>query len=301
MRYYCAMKKYFISLTLILSLFVPLLVNAQQSSLRDQITRIAGGVKGIVGVSILNEETRDTVSLNGQSPLVMQSVMKFPIALAVLHWVDTGKLSLDQTIKVRRHELNKTYSPLRDKYPDGGEFRLDTLLSYMVSKSDNNACDILLKKLDGPQTVQRYLLQLGIRGIAVRASEQDMASAWELQFTNWSKPIEMTRLLDLFYQGKLLSPKNTAFLMSLMEATTTGPNRLKGLLPAGTTVAHKTGSSGTSPEGLTPATNDVGIITLPNDKHIIISVFVCNSPDNEATRESAIAKIARAAYDYYNR
>lgn len=294
------MKKYFISLSLIFSLFVPFIVSAQQSSLRDQITQIAGSVKGIVGVSILNEETRDTVSLNGQAPLVMQSVMKFPIALTVLHWVDTGKLSLDQTIKVRRHELKKTYSPLRDKYPDGGEFRLDTLLSYMVSKSDNNACDILLKKLDGPQTVQRYLLQLGIRGIAVRASEQDMASAWELQFTNWSKPVEMTRLLDLFYQGKLLSPKSTAFLMHLMQATTTGPNRLKGLLPTGTVVAHKTGSSGTSPEGLTPATNDVGIITLPNGKHLVISVFVCNSPDNEATREGVIAKIAKAAYDFYN-
>jgi len=72
-------------------------------------------------------------------------------------------------------------------------------------------------------------------------------------------------------------------------------------LPAGTAVAHKTGTSPTNAEGLSPATNDAGIITLPNGKHLIISVFVCNSTNDEATRESTIAKIAKAAYDFYSK
>jgi beta-lactamase class A len=110
----------------------------------------------------------------------------------------------------------------------------------------------------------------------------------------------MTALLKMFYTGKILTQPLTDTLTRMMTQTTTGPQRLKGLLPVGTVVAHKTGSSGTQ-GGITPATNDVGIITLPNGKHIIISVFICNAGGDDAAREGAIAKIARATYDFYNR
>jgi len=79
----------------------------------------------------------------------------------------------------------------------------------------------------------------------------------------------------------------------------TGAHRLKGFLPEGTVVAHKTGTSGTS-NGLTRATNDVGIVTLPDGRHMAIAVFVSDSKANEAVREGVIAKIARAAWDYWS-
>jgi beta-lactamase class A len=171
----------------------------------------------------------------------------------------------------------------------------------MVSLSDNDACDILLKVIDGPKTVQDYMLRLGIRGIAVRATEADMASSWELQYTNWCKPKEATLLLDKFYKVEILAKPTTDFLYKILTETTTGPHRLKGLLPAGTIVAHKTGTSPTNAEGLSPATNDIGIITLPNGKHLAISVFVCNSTDDETTRDAVIAKISKAAFDFYSK
>jgi len=257
------MKKYILSAGLLIAALVPFGASAQQSNLREQIEQIAKSSKSITGVSILGIESRDTVNYNGSARLVMQSVMKFPIALTVLHWVDTGKLTLNQMIHVTKRDLPKNYSPLRDKYPDGNvDVSISDLLGYMVTESDNDACDVLLKVLKGPQTVQDYLLRLGIRGIAVRASEADMASSWELQYTNWCKPVEMTNLLDQFYTGKILTKPSTDFLYKLMADATRMP-RLKALLPNATVVAHKTGTSGTSPEGLSPATNDVGIITLP--------------------------------------
>jgi beta-lactamase class A len=272
------------------------------SVLRKQIQQIAKPIKGIVGVSIKNIETGDTLSYNGKARLVLHSVMKFPIALTVLHWVDTGKLQMDQLIHISKRELTKdTWSPLRDKYPKGGDFPVSMLLNYMVSQSDNNACDNLLKTIGGPATVQAYMLQIGIRGIAVRTSEADMASAWELQYANWCKPVEMTALFDQFYKGKILTKATTDSLYQMLLNTSTGPKRIKGLLPAGVVVAHKSGTSPTNAEGLSPATNDAGIITLPNGKHLIISVFVCNSTNDEVTREGTIAKIAKAAYDYYSK
>jgi beta-lactamase class A len=298
------MKKFTPVVGLLFIFLIPVCVLAQQDSvLRRQIEQIAKPVKGIVGVSILGLESGDTLTYNGNARLVLHSVMKFPIALTVLHLVDTGKLSLDQLIHFSSRDMTKNiYSPLRDKYPEGNvDISISELLSYMVSLSDNVACDRLLKEIGGPQVVQQYLLRLGVKGIAIRASEGEMASAWEIQYTNWCKPTEMTLLLDMFYKEKVLTKANTDFLYKIMTETSTGPKRIKGLLPAGTIVAHKTGSSPTNAEGLSPATNDVGIITLPNGKHLAIAVMVCNSTDDEATREGTIAKIAKAGWDFYTR
>ena len=286
--------------TLLLVIFLFPRFSKAQDSLKNQIIEIAKQSRGIVGVSILGIETRDTLNYNGNSRLVMHSVMKFPIALTVLNLVDKGKYKLDQKMKVGKGDMHpNTWSPLRDKYPDGAEITLSELLSYMVSQSDNNACDFLLKKLGGTQTVMDYLHGLGIKGINIVASEGDMAKAWEVQYTNWCKPTDVVHLLDLFYSGKVLSKSSNDFLYKFMTETTTGPKRLKGLLPADAVVAHKTGTSGTNDEGLTPAANDVGIITLPNGKHLAIAVFVCNSKADEAARDSVIAQIAKAAWDRY--
>jgi beta-lactamase class A len=231
--------------------------------------------------------------------MVMHSVMKVPIAMTVLQLVDQGKWRLDQKIHITKEDLPETYSPLRDKYPQGNvDVAVSDLLSYMVSQSDNDACDILLKHLGGTVTVRNYLAKLGITGIVVNTSEVEMAAAWNVQYSNWCTANQIVKLLDIFYHGKALSKSSTDHLMKLMLATITGPKQIKGLLPAGTVVAHKTGRSPTNAAGLTPATNDVGIITLPNGKHLAIAVLVGESTVDLPQREQVIAKIARAAYDH---
>ena len=71
------------------------------------------------------------------------------------------------------------------------------------------------------------------------------------------------------------------------------------MLPEGTIVAHKTGSSGENENGLAAATNDIGIVTLPNGKHFIITVFLSDSRADENTRYNIIAEIAKAVWDDY--
>jgi beta-lactamase class A len=71
-------------------------------------------------------------------------------------------------------------------------------------------------------------------------------------------------------------------------------------LPTGTIVAHKTGSSGTNDYGITAATNDVGIVTLPNEKHFAIVVFISNSTAGEEKCEDIIAEIAKVVWDTFS-
>jgi beta-lactamase class A len=280
-------------------LFLVLSANAQSDSLRLKIQDIAKQVNGTVGFAMMVIEGQDTLSYNGNAHLPMQSVMKFPIAITVLNAVDEGKLTLDQLIHINKSDLPETYSPLRDKFPQGNvDVSVRELLSYMVSLSDNDACDILLKVLGGPDVVDDYMHSFGISKIAVKASEYDMAQAWDVQFTNWTTPKEMVRLLDIAMKPNFLSKTSHAYLWQIMQATSTGPKQIRGLLPAGTIVAHKTGRSNTNDKGISAATNDVGVITLPNGKHLAIAIFVSNSSADLVTRESVIAWIAKEAYDY---
>ncbi len=85
-----------------------------------------------------------------------------------------------------------------------------------------------------------------------------------------------------------------------MKETKTGNNRLRGQLPEGTTVAHKTGWSGKHKEtGITAAVNNIGLIFLPNGEYFTISVFITESLENFETNEKVIADISRAAWDYF--
>lgn len=269
-------------------------------TLESQITQIANDAQGKVGAAAMLIETGESVSLNGDDPFPMQSVYKMPIAMAVLHLVDQKKLTLNQRVSFTKADYisERQHSPIRDKFPNGSSVSLSELLRYAVSESDGSASDILMNLAGGSPPIMAYLKSLGISNIIVKNTEREIGSDNSVQYRNWAKPNEAVALLRLVQQGKGLSPTSRAFLLRIMTETETGLNRLKGQLPKGTVVAHKTGTSWTI-DGVTAATNDIGLITLPNGKHIAIAVFVSDAKTDTKIREAVIARIARAAWDYW--
>jgi len=282
-------------------IFFGLSASAQEHQFRKQLEQVITGKSAVVGVSIHVLETGDTVSINGNLRFPMQSVYKFHLALAVLDLVDQGKLKLDQNLFLTpRDLLPDTHSPLRDRYPGANvEVSLDEVLRYTVGQSDNNGCDILFRLMGGTKYVDRYIKKLGMDDVAIVGTEEEMHNDYRIQFKNYSTPRSVTTLLLKFAQGNVLQKSSTEYLMRIMKNSGSGPKKLKGLLPLGITVAHKTGYSGTNDQGLTYATNDVGIVTLPNGNHMIISVFVSMSKEQEAVNDRMIAELARAAFDFW--
>jgi beta-lactamase class A len=45
-----------------------------------------------------------------------------------------------------------------------------------------------------------------------------------------------------------------------------------------------------------PATNDVGLITLPDGRRLAVAIFVTDAHADQATCEAVIARIAQAIY-----
>ncbi|SEW07625.1 beta-lactamase class A [Chryseobacterium wanjuense] len=276
---------------------------AQKSALDQKISSIIKNKKATVGVSVLGFENGFIYNKNGDKKLPMQSVFKFHIAAAVLDFVDKGKLSLDQKIVLDKSNLlENTWSPLRDKYPNGGvEVPLSEIIEFTVAKSDNNGCDILLKLIGGTQTVQKFIDSKGIKGFQIKYNEEEMHKDWNTQYQNYSTTASAVQTLKKFYDGKLLSKKSTDYLMKIMISTSTGLNKIVEQLPKNTVVARKTGASGKNKDGLTGAENEIAIITLPNGKHYALAVFVSNSTETDAVNCKMISDISKTVWDYFNK
>lgn len=275
----------------------------EMDALRQKIDGIIKSKNAFVGVAISGVEAKDTLSVNGHKHFPMQSVFKFPIALNLLSEVDKGNFTLDQKIEIKQSELLLgLWSPLREKYPKGATLTIAEIIDYTVAWSDNVGCDVLLKQLGRPQTVENYIQGLGFKDFAVKINEETMQNNWDMQFLNWTTPKEANRILTAFYENKngLLSQKSHQFIWDIMKGTKTGKNRLRGQLPKETVVAHKTGWSGRHREtGISAAVNNIGIVFLPNGDYFTISVFITDSKEDTKTNEKIISDIAKATWDYF--
>ena len=271
--------------------------------LKKQIEQILADKKAVVGISISGENGNDTLSINGNMHCPTQSAYKMHIGLAMLDKIDRGEFSLDQKIKISKDDLpvDAYWNPLGIDFPEGGDLTVAQLIQYCISHSDNTACDTLIGMVGSPKNVESYFKKNNIQDLQFAYNERTMQSKWENMFQNWITPNAAVQTLRLFYENKngLLSPSSYNFFWQTMKETSTGVKRLKGILPEGTVVAHKTGSSGMNEAGLTAATNDWGVVFLPNGHYFIISVLVTDSYESDETNERIIAEVCKVAYDYF--
>ena len=298
--------------------------------LEREVARLASSSGGVVGVSAIHLESGRRVSLNGAEAFPMASTFKVPIAVQLLTLVDKGEVRLDQMIEIKQSDLHPGSGTLTELFNKPGlALSVRNLLELMLLISDNSATDVLLRVAGGAGAVTARMRQLGIDGIIVNRSTAQLIADWagvrslpaegewsparfwvllnavkpedqkeaaekfDKDPRDTSTPDGMARLLERIYRKDMLKAESADLLMDIMRRCKTGEARLRGVLPQGTEVAHKTGTIGGT-------TNDVGIITLPDDAgHVAIAVFIKSSKKDGPVRERAIAEIARAVHDFF--
>lgn len=280
---------------------VLLSVSVFAQSLQQRIESVTSQKKATVCVAAKHLESAERAEVNATSKVVMQSVYKFHLAVLVFHQIDKGRYTLDKKLYMSKRDAGlRTWSPLAKKYVGGDVWiPLREVLQYTISQSDNVGCDMMFRLVGGTRAVNSYMQKLGFRNLRIKATEEQMHTTEQTQFTNWITAACALDVLERVYTSSILSPQSKKELWRMMEETTSGAKRMKGLLPDGTVVAHKTGSSGTNDQGLTTACNDIGVVTLPNGNHIALTVFVQNSTESEETNERIIAEVTRVVYDYF--
>lgn len=297
--------------------------------LEREIARLSAVSGGVVGVTAIHLETGRRVSLNGSQRFPMASTFKIPIAVQLLTRIDKGEVTLDQMIDIRQSDLHPGSGTLSDLFNKGGlALSVRNLMELMLLISDNSATDVLLRTAGGAEAVTARMRALGIDGIDVNRSTAQLIADWagatlppegqgspaaflvafaavqpearkaastkfDSDPRDTATPNGMAALLERIYRKDILKPQSLDLLLDIMRRCRTGDTRLKGLLPQDTEIAHKTGTIGGT-------TNDVGIITLPdNAGHVAIAVLSKSSEKDTASRERGIAEIARAVYDFF--
>jgi len=291
-----------ILLTLILLLSSNFSKGQSISTLKEKINNVLVDKDATVGIAISGVNPNDSLSINGDKKLPLQSVFKYHLALAVLNQVDKGKFNLNDKIKITKEDLNNNlWSPIRKEYPEGTDLTLAEILKYTVASSDNVGCDLLFKLIGGTKVVEKYLHEVGISDVAIEYNEATQQSEWEFQYKNWTTAKSANKALRVFFENskQQLSLESHKFLWETMKSSWTGKNSIKGHLPKETVVAHKTGHSGKNDNGLTGAQNDIGIVFLPNGKHFYLSVLVSDSIEDSSVNEKIIADIAKLTWDYF--
>jgi beta-lactamase class A len=274
--------------------------SAALDSLHAEIELVTARAGGQVGAAVALLGT-DEIVVVGEGRHPLQSVFKLPLAMAVLDAVGRGVIDLEELIKVTPDDFvtERQHSPIRDRNPAGVSLTVSELLHGAASMSDGTAADVLLDLIGGPAVVTGYLEGLGVEDFVVAVTEKDLGRDPGALYRNWATPSGALAVLRALEEGGGLSVESRGHLMRLLTETPTGPDRIKGLLPEGTPVAHKTGSSRTV-DGVAAATNDIGIITLPDGRRVAVVVFVTDSPADAQTRARVIADVARAAYDFWS-
>jgi beta-lactamase class A len=284
---------------------------------------------GQLGVSAVVVENGRTVGHRDGEWFPMASTFKLPVALAVLAQVDSGRISLDDSVRLTPADYRLGPSPVTEDLPaGGGPVTVRRLLETMMMFSDNTATDALMRLAGGPQAVMAHLRTRGVEGIRVDRDEgqvyldyngvtqappragwtparvqalidsvpQPQKQAARERFfadvRDTATPDGFAALLGQVQRGEWISPTSRGFLLDAMRRSPTGTRRIRAGVPQGTEVADKTGTLGRT-------TNDVGLVTLPDGTHVALAIFVRNSAKSNAQVEPAIAAAARAVYEHF--
>jgi len=320
-------------LSLLLCALAPIAAaSAQQSptALQTEAERLAALLPGHVGAALVHLESGRAVYLDADTLYPLASTVKIPVAVHILKLVDEGVLSLHQPITLDENDIYPEMGGPMDRHlTPGSAITVRDLLHMMITVSDNNATDLLIRVGGGTQSIHQRMQALNVEGLRVdrfiwellanyfgaegdlqkrtfspadygalaaaeRSPEQRRANIrhWNRDPRDTGSARSMAGLLQRIWHGELLSPESTQVLQEIMQDTYTGMARLKGHLPQNTMVAHKTGTVG-------DVTNDVGVITLPGERGHVVAVVLVMSEADSARREDVIAQLARAAHDYF--
>lgn len=256
-----------------------------------------------------------------------------PIAAAALGEVDAGRLKLGEPIMIRDIDLSPPPSLIGASFTGPTTMPAIDLIALAVQHGDNTAADVIMSKIGGPGAVGAWLQTKEIVGLRVDRYAREIAPtmlglpsfrpAWRTMSAfdearalvppatreaavqaflrdprDTTTAPAILSFLNRLSDGRLLSPASTKLLLGLMTRSAAPTEGLAAGLPAGATLARKIANSG-GDLGITPATNEVGLITFKTGRRLAVAVFLAGSTATAAERGQLIADAGRLVFSAY--
>ncbi|MDA0171569.1 class A beta-lactamase-related serine hydrolase [Solirubrobacter taibaiensis] len=250
----------------------------------------AAGAEGQVHVVDVDDPTRE-VAIGADVPLVLSSVFKVHLVLAMLRAGDAGR---DLRERVQVGEARTPGSPGLAMLADPVEISLRDLAALALTVSDVAAADALFDALGGEPALREPLAPLGLRATSLHGCCRDLFAAVagaEDQAVSRATPRDLTRILALIWRDEAATPAACAQLRLLLRGQALRPRIAAGFLDQGWRTATK---SGTLP-GLR---NDIGVVERDGRRHAVaISVRTAEGTPPTPGDDALLGRLARLAVD----
>ncbi|MBF6049842.1 class A beta-lactamase [Streptomyces sp. NRRL B-1677] len=242
-----------------------------------------------LGVFAHNTATGRTVAHRADELFPMCSTFKTIAVAAVLRDLDRDGEFLAERIHYTKKEVEDSgYDKItgRDENVANG-MTVEELCAAAISYSDNGAANLLLRELGGPTAVTRFCRSTGDRITRLDRWEPALNSAEPDRTTDTTTPRAIGRTYARLVLGNVLDPADRKRLTGWLLANTTSGEKLRKGVPAGWTVADKTGagSYGTS--------NDVGVTWTPHGAPVVMSILTTKHEAGAEGDSPLVAETAR--------
>jgi len=224
----------------------------------DNILKRISNLKGQAGIVVEDLETGWTFIHNEDQPFPAASLVKIPILVTCFKAVEEGRLDLSEKHVLRREDRVGGSGILR-RMRNGRSFTYSQLIDYMVTESDNIACNILIDRL-GFDYINQVFEELGLQKTRLNRKMIDFA-ARDQGIENYTTAAEMTGLLDRIYHHRCFNAEISERCLAVLKRQKIN-DRLPRYLPKEITVAHKTGLE-------KEVCHDAGIVFTPSGDYII--------------------------------
>jgi beta-lactamase class A len=254
-----------------------------------QLRAIERSGAGRLGVQIIDTATGATFGYRADERFLMCSTFKMLASALVLRRVDLGQESLARRIVFGAADLVPN-SPVSEKHVGGHGMTMGELCEATLTTSDNTAANLILASYGGPLALTAFARAIGDSVTRFDRNEPS-ANVWH-GLRDTTTPRAAAHGVQRLLLGDALAPASRDLLRQWMLASTTGAKRLKVGLPAGWTIADRTGTANDKKDGA--SSNDIGVVWPPGGAApLLVAAYLTRSSASFEARNATLAQVGR--------
>jgi beta-lactamase class A len=244
-----------------------------------------------VAVVLLPLDGRDGFMIRPDDSFHAASTMKVPIMIELFRQAEAGQLRLDELLPIRNefhsivdgsvYQLSVGDDSDAEVYAAVGKaMTLRDLCEAMITVSSNFAANLLIERV-GVENIRKTVSRLGGVGVNVLRGVEDQ-KAFDKGLNNTTTARGLAVLMQRIANGQAVSPKADAEMVAILKRQKFNDGIPAGL-PAGTPVAHKTGT-------ITKIHHDAAIVYGPHPYVLVILVRGLQEQKESAAIMAAISR-----------